>query len=102
LQWGSGAMAIDRISIVLQQQRQRRRSFATGQRQWGNRSNCNSNGALGKSNRSNRRQGQGGKGATALLSLPLRCGRGAWGAGVGVVYSVFYSEKLVNGKRRSE
>jgi hypothetical protein len=27
--------------------RQRRRSFAEGQRQWGNRSNCNSNGAPG-------------------------------------------------------
>jgi hypothetical protein len=25
-----------------------------------------------------------------------------WGAGVGVVYSVFYSKKLVNAKKRSE
>jgi hypothetical protein len=34
---------------------------AKGQRrQWGNRSNCNSNGALGKSNKSNRRQWQWG------------------------------------------
>jgi hypothetical protein len=25
-----------------------------------------------------------------------------WGAGVGVVYSVFYSKKLVNAKKRCE
>jgi hypothetical protein len=34
-------------------------------------------------------------------SIVCVCGRGAWGAGVGVVYSVFYSEKLVNAKWRS-
>jgi hypothetical protein len=56
----NGAMGhmIDRSCFILQRQRGNGnggdRSFPTGQRQWGNRSNCNSNGALGHWGNSNR------------------------------------------------
>jgi hypothetical protein len=63
---------------------------------WGN---CNSTGALGQQE------------AMATGQRHSHCDRSivcvcvdvdVWGAGVGVVYSVFYSKKLVNAKKTSE
>jgi hypothetical protein len=81
--------------------------------------NCNGNGATGATGNETgalgqeQREQQGAMAMTMTMataidrSLPLRsidrvCGRGAWGAGVGDVYSAFYSKKLVNAKKRSE